>query len=122
MSHLFLVGVDHAGTSTQLMSRDTQKDNLNAAGWDARVVSAFGNGREIRQHDYKQIARRYVVDVARSVLRGEVVESVREFRCLYEENWIIAAAYRNWCPKLKTVLSDWKYKEEKNGNLFFNIP
>lgn len=127
---LFLVGVDHAGISTQLMvTRQLKKDehktpqDIGREAFTERVwawKNQFGNTitNQIRREglsvDWSR--ERFTMDESLS-------KAVREvFVRLYEEDWI----YRgkrivNWCPKDKTVLSDLEVKEEtkKDGKLFY---
>ena len=127
---LFLVGVDHAGISTQLMvTRQLKKDehktpqDLGREEFTKRVwawKNQYGNTitNQIRREglsvDWSR--ERFTMDESLS-------KAVREvFVRLFEEGWI----YRgkrivNWCPRDKTVLSDLEVKEEKkkDGKLYF---
>ncbi len=127
---LWLVGVDHAGISTQLqvtkkLLKDEKKtrwdlgrEEFTKRVWDWKAQ--YGN--EIT----KQIRREGAsVDWSRErfTMDESLSKAVREvFVTLFEEGWI----YRglrivNWCPKDKTVLSDLEVKEEtkKDGKLYF---
>ncbi len=131
---LFLVGVDHAGISTQLMvTRELKKVEHKAPqeigrkafiekvwAWKEKYGSTITNQirREGLSVDWSR--ERFTMDESLSLaVRNVFVE-------LYEEGWI----YRgkrivNWCPKDKTVLSDLEVKEEtrKDGKLFYlNYP
>ena len=131
---LFLVGVDHAGISTQLM--------VTKQLWKEEKKTRWDLGREEflkRVWDWKN---KYGGEITRQIRReGLSVDWSRErftmeeslskavtnvFVALYNEGNI----YRglrivNWCPKDKTVLSDLEVKEEtkKDGKLYFlNYP
>ncbi len=131
---LFLVGVDHAGISTQLMvTRQLKKDEHKTPqdiGREAFVEKAWAWKEKYGNTITNQIRReglsvdwsreRFTMDESLSLaVRNVFVE-------LFEEGWI----YRgkrivNWCPKDKTVLSDLEVKEEtrKDGKLFYlNYP
>jgi len=131
---LFLVGVDHAGISTQLMvTRQLKKDEHKTPqdiGRDAFVEKVWAWKEKYGNTITNQIRReglsvdwsreRFTMDESLSLAVGNV------FVELFEEGWI----YRgkrivNWCPKDKTVLSDLEVKEEtrKDGKLFYlNYP
>ncbi|CAN5796966.1 valine--tRNA ligase [soil metagenome] len=131
---LFLVGVDHAGISTQVM--------VTKQLWKEEKKTRLDLGREEflkRVWDWKN---KYGGEITRQIRReGLSVDWSRErftmdeslskavtnvFVALYNEGGI----YRglrivNWCPKDKTVLSDLEVKEEtkKDGKLYFlNYP
>ncbi|MEO8042881.1 MAG: valine--tRNA ligase, partial [Acidobacteriota bacterium] len=127
---LFLVGVDHAGISTQLMvTRQLKKDEhktpqdvgrevFTAKVWDWK--NKYGG--EITQ----QIRREGLsVDWTRErfTMEENLSRAVREvFVRLYEEGWIYRGTrIVNWCPRDKTVLSDLEVKEEKakDGKLYY---
>ncbi|MCA1637282.1 MAG: class I tRNA ligase family protein [Acidobacteria bacterium] len=127
---LFLVGVDHAGISTQLMvTRQLKKDENKTPqdigreefteriwAWKEKYGGTITNQirREGLSVDWSR--ERFTMDENLSKAVYEV------FVRLYEEGWI----YRgkrivNWCPRDKTVLSDLEVKEEtkKDGKLFY---
>ncbi|MBA2619801.1 MAG: valine--tRNA ligase, partial [Acidobacteria bacterium] len=127
---LFLVGVDHAGISTQLMvTRQLKKDEQKTPrdigreeftkkvwAWKEKFGGTITNQirREGLSVDWTR--ERFTMDAQLS----KAVYAV--FVRLYEEGWI----YRgkrivNWCPRDKTVLSDLEVKEEtrKDGKLFY---
>ena len=127
---LWLVGVDHAGISTQLQVTKKLWAEEKKTRWDlgraefTRRIWQWKDqyGGEIT----KQIRREGAsVDWSRErfTMDENLSKAVREvFVRLYEEGWI----YRglrivNWCPKDKTVLSDLEVKEEtkKDGKLYF---
>ena len=125
---LWLVGVDHAGISTQLQVTkklwaeekktrwDLGREEFTKRVWEWKAQ--YGNEittqirREGASVDWTR--ERFTMDESLS-------RAVREvFVRLYEEGWI----YRgkrivNWCPRDKTVLSDLEVKEEskKDGKL-----
>src|SRR5215204_783812 len=127
---LWLVGVDHAGISTQLQVTKKLWADEKKTRWDlgreefTRRVwhwkAQYGNEitRQIRREgasvDWSR--ERFTMDESLS-------KAVREvFVRLYEEGWI----YRglrivNWCPRDKTVLSDLEVQQEtkKDGKLYF---
>ncbi|MCY7347363.1 MAG: valine--tRNA ligase [Pyrinomonadaceae bacterium] len=131
---LFLVGVDHAGISTQLMvTRQLKKDEHKMPpdiGREAFVEKVWAWKNRYGDTITNQIRREGLsVDWSRErfTMDESLSKAVREvFVRLYEEGWI----YRgkrivNWCPKDKTVLSDLEVKEEtkKDGKLFYlNYP
>ncbi|HYP50131.1 MAG TPA: class I tRNA ligase family protein, partial [Pyrinomonadaceae bacterium] len=127
---LFVVGVDHAGISTQLMvtrqlkqeekktPQDIGREAFTRRVWDWKAKYGGEITRQIRREglsvDWSR--ERFTMDESLS-------RAVREvFVRLYDEGWI----YRgnriiNWCPRDKTVLSDLEVKEEtkKDGKLYF---
>ena len=127
---LFLVGVDHAGISTQLMvTRQLKKEEHKTPqdiGREAFTEKVWAWKKQYGDTITKQIRReglsvdwsreRFTMDESLSIAVRNV------FVQLYEEGWI----YRgnriiNWCPKDKTVLSDLEVKEEtkKDGKLYY---
>jgi valyl-tRNA synthetase len=127
---LFLVGVDHAGISTQLMvTRQLKKDehktpqDIGRKAFTEKVwtwKNQYGN--EITQ----QIRREGLsVDWSRErfTMDPELSKAVREvFVRLYDEGWIYRGTrIVNWCPHDKTVLSDLEVKDEKakDGKLYY---
>ena len=127
---LFLVGVDHAGISTQLMvTRQLKKEEHKTPqdiGREAFTEKVWAWKNQYGDTITKQIRReglsvdwsreRFTMDESLSIAVRNV------FVQLYEEGWI----YRgnriiNWCPKDKTVLSDLEVKEEtkKDGKLYY---
>ena len=127
---LFLVGVDHAGISTQLMvTRQLKKEEHKTPqdiGREAFTEKVWAWKNQYGNTITKQIRReglsvdwsreRFTMDESLSIAVRNV------FVTLYEEGWI----YRgnriiNWCPKDKTVLSDLEVKEEtkKDGKLYY---
>ncbi len=127
---LFLVGVDHAGISTQLMvTRQLKKDEHKTPqdiGREAFTERVWAWKEKYGNTITNQIRREGLsVDWSRErfTMDESLSKAVREvFVRLYEEGWI----YRgkrivNWCPKDKTVLSDLEVKEEtrKDGKLFY---
>ncbi len=131
---LFLVGVDHAGISTQLMvTRQLKKDEHKTPqdiGREAFVERVWVWKEKYGDTITNQIRREGLsVDWTRErfTMDAQLSLAVRNvFVRLYEEGWI----YRgkrivNWCPRDKTVLSDLEVKEEskKDGKLFYlNYP
>ncbi len=127
---LFLVGVDHAGISTQLMvARQLKKDehrspqDIGREAFTAKVwewKNKYGNviTQQIRKEGLS-------VDWTRERFTMEegLSKAVREvFVRLYEEGWIYRGTrIVNWCPRDKTVLSDLEVKEEKakDGKLYY---
>jgi valyl-tRNA synthetase len=127
---LFLVGVDHAGISTQLMVTkklwaeekktrwDLGREEFTRRIWDWKDKYGGEITRQIRCEGLS-------VDWSRErfTMNAELSKAVTNvFVHLFEEGWI----YRglrivNWCPKDKTVLSDLEVKEEtnKDGKLYF---
>jgi valyl-tRNA synthetase len=127
---LFLVGVDHAGISTQLMvTRQLKKDEHKTPqdiGREAFTERVWAWKEKYGNTITNQIRREGLsVDWSRErfTMDESLSKAVREvFVRLYKEGWI----YRgkrivNWCPKDKTVLSDLEVKEEtkKDGKLFY---
>lgn len=131
---LWLVGVDHAGISTQLQVTkklwaeekktrwDLGREEFTRRVWEWKAQYGSEITRQIRREgasvDWSR--ERFTMDESLS-------KAVREvFVRLYEEGWI----YRglrivNWCPKDKTVLSDLEVQQEtkKDGKLYFlNYP
>ncbi|MGI8556374.1 MAG: class I tRNA ligase family protein, partial [Pyrinomonadaceae bacterium] len=127
---LWLVGVDHAGISTQLQVTKKIWKEEKKTRWDlgreefTRRVWDWKNqyGGEITRQIRREGAS---VDWSRErfTMEENLSKAVREvFVRLFEEGWI----YRglriiNWCPRDKTVLSDLEVKEEtlKDGKLYF---
>ncbi|MFN2501897.1 MAG: valine--tRNA ligase [Pyrinomonadaceae bacterium] len=127
---LFLVGVDHAGISTQLMVTRQLKNEEHKTPHDI--------GREAFTERVWQWKHKYGGEITRQI-RGEglsvdwsrerftmeddLSKAVREvFVRLYKEGSIYRGArIVNWCPKDKTVLSDLEVKDEKakGGKLYF---
>jgi len=127
---LWLVGVDHAGISTQLQVTkkllkeekktrwDLGREEFTRRVWDWKAQ--YGN--EITNQIRREGAS---VDWSRErfTMDESLSRAVREvFVRLYDEGWI----YRglrivNWCPKDKTVLSDLEVQQEtkKDGKLYF---
>ena len=127
---LFLVGVDHASISTQLMvTRALKKDENKTPqdiGREAFMERAWAWKEKYGGTITNQIRREGLsVDWSRErfTMDESLSKAVTEvFVRLYEEGWI----YRgqrivNWCPRDKTVLSDLEVKEEtkKDGKLFY---
>jgi valyl-tRNA synthetase len=127
---LFLVGVDHAGISTQLMvTRQLKKEehktpqDIGREAFTERVWEWKGKyGNEIT----RQIRREGLsVDWSRErfTMDESLSKAVREvFVRLYDEGWIYRGTrIVNWCPRDKTVLSDLEVKEEKvkDGKLYY---
>lgn len=127
---LFLVGVDHAGISTQLMVtrqlKQEEKKTPQDIGREAFTERVWAWKAKYGGEITRQIRREGLsVDWSRErfTMDENLSRAVREvFVRLYEEGWI----YRgkriiNWCPRDKTVLSDLEVKEEtkKDGKLYF---
>jgi valyl-tRNA synthetase len=127
---LWLVGVDHAGISTQLMVTRKILDEEKKTRWDLGREEFTRRVWEWKEQYGGEITRQIrregaSVDWSRErfTMDESLSKAVREvFVTLYEEGWI----YRglrivNWCPKDKTVLSDLEVKEEtrKDGKLYF---
>lgn len=127
---LWLVGVDHAGISTQLQVTkkllkeekktrwDLGREEFTRRVWDWKAQ--YGN--EITNQIRREGAS---VDWSRErfTMDESLSKAVREvFVRLYEEGWIYRG-FRivNWCPKDKTVLSDLEVQQEtkKDGKLYF---
>ena len=127
---LFLVGVDHAGISTQLMvtrqlkkeehksPKDIGREAFTAKVWEWKNKYGGEITRQIRREGLS-------VDWAREqfTMSDNLSKAVREvFVRLYDEGWIYRGTrIVNWCPKDKTVLSDLEVKEEKakDGKLYY---
>lgn len=127
---LFLVGVDHAGISTQLMvtrqlkkeehktPQDIGREAFTAKVWAWKEKHGGEITRQIRREGLSVDWNR-----ERFTMDDSLSRAVREvFVRLYDEG----AIYRgtrivNWCPKDKTVLSDLEVKEEKakDGKLYY---
>ncbi|MEP7149657.1 MAG: valine--tRNA ligase [Acidobacteriota bacterium] len=127
---LFLVGVDHAGISTQLMvTRQLKKDEHKTPrdiGREVFTVKVWEWKNKYGGEITRQIRREGLsVDWTRErfTMEENLSRSVREvFVRLYEEGWIYRGTrIVNWCPKDKTVLSDLEVKEEKakDGKLYY---
>ncbi|HEX8250565.1 MAG TPA: valine--tRNA ligase [Pyrinomonadaceae bacterium] len=127
---LFVVGVDHAGISTQLMVtrqlKQEEKKTPQDIGREAFTEKVWAWKAKYGGEITRQIRREGLsVDWSRErfTMDESLSRAVREvFVRLYEEGWI----YRgnriiNWCPRDKTVLSDLEVKEEtkKDGKLFY---
>jgi valyl-tRNA synthetase len=126
---LFLVGVDHAGISTQLMvTRQLKKDERKTPseiGREAFVEKVWAWKNKFGGTIASQIRREGLsVDWSRErfTMDENLSRAVREvFVRLYEEGNI----YRgkrivNWCPNDKTVLSDLEVNDDKRpGKLYF---
>src|SRR5438034_10741270 len=127
---LFVVGVDHAGISTQLMvTRQLKKDEhktpqdigreaFTAKVWDWKAKYGGEITRQIRREGLS-------VDWSRErfTMDPQLSKAVREvFVRLYKEGWIYRGTrIVNWCPRDKTVLSDLEVKDEKakDGKLYY---
>ena len=127
---LFLVGIDHAGISTQLMvTRQLKKDEHKTPqeiGREAFVEKVWEWKNRYGGEITRQIRREGLsVDWSRErfTMDESLSTAVRNvFVRLYEEGWIYRGTrIVNWCPKDKTVLSDLEVKEEtkKDGKLYF---
>ncbi len=127
---LFLVGVDHAGISTQLMViRQLKKEEHKTPqdiGRDAFVEKVWDWKHKYGGEITKQIRKEGVsVDWSRErfTMEENLSRTVREvFVRLYDEGWIYRGTrIVNWCPRDKTVLSDLEVKEEKvkDGKLYY---
>src|SRR5215204_4821623 len=127
---LFLVGVDHAGISTQLMVTRQLKKEEHKTPQDI--------GREAFTEKVWEWKNKYGGEITRQIRReGLSVDWTRErftmeenlskavlevFVRLYEDGWIYRGTrIVNWCPRDKTVLSDLEVKEEKakDGKLYY---
>jgi valyl-tRNA synthetase len=126
---LFLVGVDHAGISTQLMvTRQLKKDEHKTPqdiGREAFTEKVWEWKNRYGGEITRQIRREGLsVDWSRErfTMDEDLSKAVREvFVRLYEEGWIYRGTrIVNWCPRDKTVLSDLEVKEEKakDGKLY----
>ena len=127
---LFLVGVDHAGISTQLMvTRQLKKEEHKSPqdiGREAFTERVWEWKKKYGGEITRQIRREGLsVDWTRErfTMDDDLSKAVREvFVRLYEEGWIYRGTrIVNWCPKDKTVLSDLEVKEEKakDGKLYY---
>jgi len=127
---LFLVGVDHAGISTQLMvTRQLKKEEHKSPqdiGREAFTAKVWEWKEKYGGEITKQIRREGLsVDWSRErfTMDENLSKAVREvFVRLYEEGSIYRGTrIVNWCPKDKTVLSDLEVKEEKakDGKLYY---
>ena len=127
---LFLVGVDHAGISTQLMvTRELKKEEHKTpqdVGRDAFIERVWKwknkyGGEITRQMRVEGLS----VDWSREkfTMNADLSTAVREvFVRLYDEGWIYRGTrIVNWCPRDKTVLSDLEIKESKakEGKLYY---
>ena len=127
---LFLVGVDHAGISTQLMvTRQLKKEehkspqDIGRGAFTAKVwewKEKFGGEitRQIRREglsvDWSR--ERFTMDETLSKAVREVFVRLYDEGLIYRGTRIV-----NWCPKDKTVISDLEVKEEKakDGKLYY---
>ncbi|MGB7067957.1 MAG: valine--tRNA ligase [Pyrinomonadaceae bacterium] len=127
---LFLVGVDHAGISTQLMvTRQLKKDEHKTPhdiGREAFTEKVWTWKDKYGGEITRQIRREGLsVDWTRERFTMEegLSKAVREvFVRLYEQGSIYRGTrIVNWCPRDKTVLSDLEVKEEKakGGKLYY---
>jgi valyl-tRNA synthetase len=127
---LFLVGVDHAGISTQLMvTRQLKKEEHKSPqeiGREAFTEKVWEWKNKFGGEITRQIRREGLsVDWSRErfTMDEALSKAVREvFVRLYEEGWIYRGTrIVNWCPRDKTVLSDLEVKEEKakDGKLYY---
>ncbi|MEO6333891.1 MAG: valine--tRNA ligase [Pyrinomonadaceae bacterium] len=127
---LFLVGVDHAGISTQLMvTRQLKKDEHKTPqdiGREAFTAKVWEWKNKYGGEITRQMRREGLsVDWTRErfTMEENLSSAVREvFVRLYDEGWIYRGTrIVNWCPRDKTVLSDLEVKEEKekDGKLYY---
>jgi valyl-tRNA synthetase len=127
---LFLIGVDHAGISTQLMvTRQLKKDEHKSPqdiGREAFTERVWAWKEKYGGEITRQMRREGIsVDWSRErfTMDESLSTAVREvFVRLYEEGWIYRGTrIVNWCPRDKTVLSDLEVKEEKakDGKLYY---
>lgn len=127
---LFLVGVDHAGISTQLMvTRQLKKDERKTPqeiGREAFTEKVWAWKEKFGGTITSQIRREGLsVDWSRErfTMDQSLSKAVRNvFVRLYEENWIYRGTrIVNWCPNDKTVLSDLEVQDQtkKDGKLYF---
>ena len=127
---LFLVGVDHAGISTQLMvTRQLKQEEGKTPreiGREAFTERVWEWKRKYGGEITGQIRREGLsVDWSRErfTMDESLSRAVREvFVRLYEEGSIYRGTrIVNWCPRDKTVLSDLEVKEEKarDGKLYY---
>ncbi|MGI8494905.1 MAG: class I tRNA ligase family protein, partial [Pyrinomonadaceae bacterium] len=127
---LFLVGIDHAGISTQLMvTRRLKKEERKTPQEIGRA--AFTEKVWAWKNQYGgtitgQIRREGLsVDWSRErfTMDESLSNAVRNvFVRLYEEGWIYRGTrIVNWCPNDKTVLSDLEVQDttKKDGKLYF---
>ena len=127
---LFLVGVDHAGISTQLMvTRQLKKEEHKTPqeiGRDAFTEKVWAWKEQYGGEITRQIRReglsvdwsreRFTMDPQLSVAVRNVFVTLYNEGCIYRGTRIV-----NWCPRDKTVLSDLEVKDEKakDGKLWF---
>ncbi len=127
---LFLVGVDHAGISTQLMvTRQLKKDEHKTPqdiGREAFTEKVWEWKNKFGGVITQQIRKAGLsVDWSRErfTMEENLSKAVREvFVRLFEEGSIYRGTrIVNWCPRDKTVLSDLEVKEEKakDGKLYY---
>ena len=127
---LFIVGVDHAGISTQLMVTRQLKKEVHKTpkeiGREAFTEKVWEWKNKYGGEITRQIRKEGLsVDWSRErfTMEESLSCAVREvFVRLYDEGWIYRGTrIVNWCPKDKTVLSDLEVKEEKakEGKLYF---
>jgi len=127
---VFLVGVDHAGISTQLMvTRQLKKEEHKTPqdiGREAFTEKVWEWKHKYGNEITRQIRREGLsVDWSRErfTMEESLSKAVREvFVRLYDEGWIYRGTrIVNWCPRDKTVLSDLEVKEEKakDGKLYY---
>jgi valyl-tRNA synthetase len=127
---LFLVGVDHAGISTQLMvTRQLKKEEHKTPkdiGREAFTEKVWAWKEQYGGEITRQIRREGLsVDWSRErfTMDPQLSKAVREvFVRLYEEGQIYRGTrIVNWCPRDKTVLSDLEVKDEKakDGKLYY---
>jgi valyl-tRNA synthetase len=127
---LFLVGVDHAGISTQLMvtrqlkkdenktPQDLGREEFTKRVWDWKNKYGGTITSQIRREglsvDWSR--ERFTMDESLSRAVREVFVRLYEEGNIYRGTRIV-----NWCPRDKTVLSDLEVKEEKkkDGKLYF---
>ncbi|MCW5959365.1 MAG: valine--tRNA ligase [Pyrinomonadaceae bacterium] len=127
---LFLVGVDHAGISTQLMVTrklwEEEKKTPQDIGREAFVAKVWDWKTKYGGEITAQMRREGIsVDWSRErfTMDESLSKAVRNvFVKLYEDGQIYRGArIVNWCPKDKTVLSDLEVedKEKKDGKLYY---
>ncbi|HEY2866409.1 MAG TPA: valine--tRNA ligase, partial [Pyrinomonadaceae bacterium] len=127
---LFLIGVDHAGISTQLMvTRQLKKDEHKTPqdiGREAFTTRVWAWKEQYGGEITRQIRREGLsVDWSRErfTMDPQLSIAVRNvFVTLYKEGWIYRGTrIVNWCPRDKTVLSDLEVKDEKakDGKLYY---
>ncbi|MGI8409194.1 MAG: valine--tRNA ligase [Pyrinomonadaceae bacterium] len=127
---LFLVGVDHAGISTQLMvTRQLKKEEhktpqdigrkaFTEKVWEWKNKYGGEITRQMRKEGLSVDWSRERFTMEESLSKAVLSVFVR----LYEEDLIYRGTrIVNWCPKDKTVLSDLEVKEEKakEGKLYY---